>query len=204
MVNVNLLPTDIVQRQAATRRARGWALLVLVAVGSAAAPVAMNVTRRAQASGLSRRCESVQQGRTTLQRDLIATIRESETLDLHLARSETLRAKRPWSALVGFITACLPDEVWLTSLSTSASSQGPGARRSGGTGRIAQTEDGPVVLEASTSVRLSGYALDHEHLYAFMSQLKQNGVFADVELLGAGLGPSRAGQAIRFELQCSW
>jgi len=204
MVSVNLLPIEIAQKQVATRRARGWALLVLLAFGAAAVPVALNVTRRAQASGLSRRCESVQQGRKTLQRDLIETTRECDTLDRHLARSETLRAKRPWSALVGFIAASLPEEVWLPSLSTSASSCDPGPRKSGGRGRAGKPEDGRTVLEAPTSMRVSGYALDHGHLYTFMSQLKQKDVFAEVELLGAGVEPALAGQAVRFELQCSW
>ncbi len=204
MVSVNLLPMEIVQKQATASRARWWTLAVLVAVGAASVPVTMNVTRRAQAAGLSRRCESVLPSRTALQRDLNATIGECEALDRHMARSEALRAKRPWSALVGFITANLPEEVWLISLSTSAPLRGSGSRASGGKGRAGKPEEGRTVLEAPTSVKLSGYARDHGSLYTFMTHLKRDEVFSEVELLGAGVEPAATGQAVRFELQCSW
>jgi Tfp pilus assembly protein PilN len=204
MVSVNLLPAEIAQKQATTRRARGWTLLVLGAVGAASVPVALNLTQQAQASGLARHCQTVQDSRTALQKELIGTVRECDVLDRRLARSETLRAKRPWAALIGFITACLPDEVWLTSLSTSAASRSPGPRRSAFAGQAGETGNGPIVLEAPTSLKLSGYAVDHAHLYTFMAQLKQHDVFAEVELLGAGVEPAAAGRAVRFELQCGW
>jgi Tfp pilus assembly protein PilN len=204
MVSVNLLPGEIAQRQSASRRVRGWTLLVLLAIGAASVPVGINLTRRTQASGLARRCDAVEKTRTDLKRELVETVRAAEALDRELARSETLRTKRCWSSLLQFVTGCLPEDVWLTSLSTPQAERGRAPRRAEDAGRGQKTRDGRVVLDAPTSLTLAGYAADHEHLYTFMSRLKQAAVFGRVDLLGAGVEPALAGHAVRFELECSW
>lgn len=199
MISVNLLPEATVRKQRANRRARIWLVLTLCAAAGAAVPVGVTVTRQAQASTLQQRCREVDRERSKVQAQLAATLQEVERLATHFAQSETLRTKRSWASLIGFIGGSMPPEVWLTAIATDP----PFPMGRGRTEVHAEPGD-TVVLEAPTKLLVQGYALDHKDLYAFMSRLKQADVFTGVELMRSGREPVLAGQAVRFDLQCSW
>jgi Tfp pilus assembly protein PilN len=203
MVSVNLLPVATVRKQTARQRARLWLLLVLAVAGGSAIPIATRLTGRVQAAMLQGRCENIYRERSATQDSLKRVVAQTQRLEHHLARSETLRTKRSWCSLLGHVGGSMPGEVWLTTIETD-----PPTPR--GTGRVASVfgrkaaEENSVRLQAPTHIVLQGYAVDHKDLYAFMSQLKQGGAFDDVDLVRSGREPVLDGHAVQFELRCGW
>jgi hypothetical protein len=93
----------------------------------------------------------------------------------------------------------MPPEVWLTSIATD-----PPYPHGRGRTEVTAEDGDTVVLEAPTQLTVQGYAVDHKHLYSFMSRLKQANVFASVELVRSGREPALMGQAVRFDLHFAW
>ena len=202
MISVNLLPEEIARQQTAFRRLRVWLVLVLCAAAGGATSATWALTRQAQAAALEAGNTEIRESRSGLQSELIAAAQQTRELQRRIDRSNALRNKRLWSSLIGFIGGCMPDEIWLTSMNTDVPSAA--ARKQDSPGSPPNPKKQSVRLAAPTRLMMRGYALDHKHVYAFMSRLKQTDVFQSVELLKSGREPVLAGQAVRFELQCKW
>jgi Tfp pilus assembly protein PilN len=205
MVSTNLLPPSLVRQRAVRRRMRAWGGVVACALGAIAVPVVMHQTARAQERSLLARRDAIDGHRSSLQRELAQGIRSIQSLQTQLARADALRSKRPWSALFGMISACMPEGTWLTLLATDAPGPSP-TRTAARVGKAAEPDDSDktVRMEGATGLTLQGFAVDHGDLYAFMSRLKATNLFADVELIRSGREPVLDGQAVRFELRCTW
>lgn len=205
MVSINLLPPSLMRKRVVRRRVRTWSVLVACALGAGAIPVVMYQSARAQEDSLRARRESVDGDRSSLQRELAQWTRSIQSLHTQLARADALRSKRSWSTLLGMIGSCMPEGTWLTSLATDspgAIKARPGAKT--GSTEKAENGDAAVRMEGATSLTLQGFAVDLDDLYAFMSRLKATNLFSEVALIRSGREPVLAGQAVRFELQCTW
>jgi Tfp pilus assembly protein PilN len=205
MVSINLLPPLLVHQRAVRRRVRAWSGVLACALGAGVIPVVMHQSARAQENSLLARRETIDGDRSSLQRELAQGTRSIQTLQTQLARADALRSKRSWSALFGMISACMPEGTWLTLLATDSPGSGK-ARPAAKVGNAAESDDSnaTVRMEGATGLTLQGFAVDHGDLYAFMSRLKATNLFGDVTLIRSEREPVLAGQAVRFELRCTW
>jgi Tfp pilus assembly protein PilN len=205
MVSVNLLPPSVMRQRSVRRRVRAWSGVLACALGALAIPVVIHQSARAQERSLLARRETMDGDRSALQRELAQETRSIQSLQTQLARADALRSKRSWSALFGMISACMPEGTWLTMLATdSPGSVSAKAAAKGGKAAESDNGDETVRMEGATGLTLQGFAVDHEELYAFMSRLKGTNLFGDVELIRSGREPVLDGQAVRFELRCTW
>jgi Tfp pilus assembly protein PilN len=193
---VNLLPAECVVRQALLRRARFWLIAIGCAAGMAAAPVVATNARQRAADRLADSCRAIEKQRATARDRLSDLVADQVALRKRIVQADALRSKRSWSGLVGVLASCLPAEVWLTAVATD-----PAVPRGGSRPTNAEPN---LRLDAPTRLRVSGFSVNYNHLYAFMLKLEQTRVFRSVDLVRSGLLPVLAGQAVRFELECAW
>ena len=215
MISVNLIPSEVLIRHAVKRRTWRWAVACVLLAGAALVPVVIEARQQAQVERLKLKLMDTEGQVSGLRGQLSATAQTVLDLDAELARAHALRTKRSWSGLLALLSACLPQEVWLTSVATdppqpkASGAPSPRSRvKTGDPGAGAQ-DSGPatrtvVVLEAPTKLRLDGFALNHERLYDLMSGLKESGSFSVVKLVSAGVEPVLQGRAVRFVLSCEW
>jgi Tfp pilus assembly protein PilN len=205
MVSINLLPPSLLRKRSVRRRVRAWSGVLACALSAGAIPVIAHQSVRAQENSLLARRESIDGHRSSLQRELAQGIRSIQSLQTQLARADALRSKRSWSTLFGMISACMPEGTWLTLLATDSPGPSP-SRPAAKVGKAAESDndDAMVRMEGATALTLQGFAVDHGDLYAFMSRLKATNLFDDVTLIRSGLEPVLDGQAVRFELRCTW
>ena len=206
MVSVNLLsPATVLARQRA-RRLRRWAVVIAAVMAVAAVPVSVDVVKTARGAALERETKPVLAKLEAVRAHHQKLVAQCHDLTAQMARADALRAKRSWAALLSAVTDHAPGEVWLTSIVTTtgggAAAPHRPARADGGAQRENASE--AVTLQGPTGIRITGYALDHEWLYEFMSALKSMGVFKRVELTQAGKEPVLQGVAVRFILECTW
>ena len=60
------------------------------------------------------------------------------------------------------------------------------------------------MLDGPGAVRISGFAVDHDWLYEFITRLKDASVFERVDMLQAGKERTMQADAVRFVLVCAW
>ncbi len=218
MIGVNLIPSEVLIGHLAKRRIQRWAVTSALLAGAALVPVLMEGRQQAGFERLKLRASDTKAKLSVVRGQVATTAQAVADLDTELARARALRTKRSWSALLRLVGACLPEEVWLTSIATdppqpSASGHVQVSRKGGEKSRKGGAQNqgagdaaasGVVVLEAPTRIRLEGFALGHEVLYDLISGLKGSGSFSEVRLLRAGMEPVLQGHAVRFVLICEW
>lgn len=205
MVTVNLLPESVAFSRRRRRRLRAWFAVVLTTGCVVALPVGYDFVQSARAASLERNVSPVQQRLAEVRQNLRQETTRYQKLATQIARADALRAKRAWSDLLSAVAQYTPETVWLLSLDTkeaqpeSRTVKAPVSKQEG-----ESKDSGPVILDGPSGMRLTGYALDHESLYSFMSELKRAKVFTAIELTSAGKEPVLEGTAVRFVLDCDW
>ncbi|NOX59991.1 MAG: PilN domain-containing protein [Planctomycetes bacterium] len=198
MIGVNVLPESYVHVHRRRARVHGW-FAVSLAVGClAAGPVGLDAWRTAQASSLQSEVDPLRARLSKTERRLAESGGLVTGLQQQLARADALRSKRPWKDLLAALAKKVPDEVWLMSLESV--DEQPGRVLTGGT----TGDDASVELAGPSGLRIVGFALGHEHLYAFMGALNDGALFSHVELVKAGQQKVLQGNAVRFVLECQW
>ncbi|MHC4236625.1 MAG: PilN domain-containing protein [Planctomycetota bacterium] len=195
MIGVNLVPPQVLAARKRSRRVKSWAVVIAVVAGLSAIPVILEFRQQARLTSLLERRSQTQSHRASVRAELTELNRSLAELNQRIERADMLRTKRPWA-------------VWLTSL-TTGSPQAPakGAASSSPNGSTSAGDSEPaevVVMDGASQINLTGFAVDHEHLYDFMTLLKGSQAFASVELVKAGKEPVLQSRAVRFELTCSW
>ncbi len=203
-VYVNLVPAALRMHAARRRRLTRWTLAVASSAALAAVAVGFSLHKQAQAAALRNEQRGLSAQLSETRAKLTAAADEGRRLKAEVQRADALRAKRCWSGMTGLVAACMPQEVWLTSMATDPHMPSAGAPVPLRLAAANSNSSEPVTMSAPTLMQLHGYALDHERLYEFMAALKQTGVFRSVELLKAGAEPLRQATAIRFQLTCGW
>ncbi len=202
MISVNLLSAETVLSQRCSRRIRTWTATALIAAILAAVPVSLDIVNSARAAVFEGRTKPLLQESNASQAKLSTLTNQCSELATQISRADSLRRKRCWSGLLQLIGTQMPAEVWLTDIATiQAESQ---------TTYPDQTTDDknkasqPVMLDGPQGIRLTGYSIEHEQLYEFMSSLKAMTQFGNVELEQTGTEPVLQGTAVRFVLRCDW
>lgn len=203
MIGVNVLPESYVFSRNRFARVRRWLVAVLVVGLAFAFPVGFDAFKSAQASSLQRESDPLRIRLSDTKKRLTESLASVTDLRQQLARADALRSKRPWKDLLATLTRKVPEEVWLTSLESVRNLEnGRSARHALKPTPPADRES--VELNGPSGLRLTGYALGHDHLYAFMGTLNDGELFAHVELVKAGQEKVHDGSAIRFVLECQW
>lgn len=199
MIGVNVLPESYVHSYRRRSRVRGWLMIVMAAGCAAAGPVGLDAWRTAQASASQREAEPMRIRLSQTQQRLSESAARVAELRQQLSRADALRSKRPWKNLLVALTERVPDEIWLTSLESV--NQSPNVSRNGNS---AANKDSSVQLAGPSGLRLVGFALEYDHLYAFMGVLDDGKLFSRVDLVKSSQQPVLEGRAVRFELECAW
>ena len=170
MISVNLIPSEVLIRHAVKRRIWRWAVACVLLAGAALVPVVIEARQQAQVERLKLKFMDMEGQVSGLRGQLSATAQTVLDLDAELARAHALRTKRSWSGLLALLSACLPQEVWLTSVATDppqpkasgapsprsrVKTGDPGARDpdGGGVGGADQTAAGRLRAEPRASLR---------------------------------------------------
>ncbi len=207
MIGVNLIPQAVLAARNRRRRIRQWLVVTAVVAGVSVVPVVLELRQQARLATLLERKEQDEIRLRAARTEQAELTRSLAYLNERIERADTLRAKRPWAALLSLIVQQMPEEVWLTSLKTGTTNAAPAGRAAGFGPRGAAVGPGQqavVVMDGPRRIDLQGCAVEHEHLYDFMTRLKQSGAFTSVELVKAGREPVLRSRAVRFELSCSW
>jgi len=206
MITVNLIPKRVQDAQVRRRHIKGWTLINLVAGVSLAVPVCIDRVQQAKA-------QELQSQRTLLTRDLAAmrkqlavVERQAENAFLQLQRADALRSKRAWSGMLALIGSAMPPQCWLTRMATDPDTPSRGPSRSASVVKHASVGKASpqVMVEAPRKLKLVGRATDASDPLAFVTNLKETGVFHRVSLEGASREQGGRESHYRFEIVCEW
>lgn len=204
MTSVNLLSPAVRFARQRARRIRRWTLILCMAGAGAAIPLAIDFVHQARAASLERRITPLEKNLADTRKKLSAASQRCEHLSVQLTRADSLRSKRSWAGLLALIAARTPEEVWLSEVQSIEAERrtqpAAAAAAKPGTGDTENT----VMLEGPGALRISGFAVDHDWLYEFISRLKNTQVFDRVDMLQAGKERIAQAEAVRFVLVCAW
>jgi Tfp pilus assembly protein PilN len=203
LIGVNVLPESYVYARKRAARVQGWLITLVVVAVAFSFPIGFDVFKTARAASLEEEVKPLHSRLAATKSRLADCLAAVTDLRHRLSRADALRSKRPWKNLLATLTAKMPEEVWLTSLE-SLEGRAKDAGRRPSAQPAADGKQDAVELAGPTGLRLTGYALGHEYLYAFMGTLNDGVLFNRVELVKAGREPLADGTAVRFVLECSW
>jgi hypothetical protein len=195
--SVNLVPTA--RRQARVRLARRNAWFT---AGGAALLVAslawlLQQTAAGAYGRLREDCQALEVQRADVDRLLVMAGAERDRLFDELRTVSGARRPQPWPSRLLKLTESTPKDVFFTALNIVTPrdfSQGRGARGAGA--------DAPLVGDRSQTLKITGYALDHNALIQLLSTLQSLPDFGRVELVRATSEEVRGGTWVEFEIMC--
>lgn len=204
----NFIPAPIRSRLEHRRRMRWWIGVCAPIAGALLICAAIDAWRVTQLDALRQNSSAVQSQLTAKRADLRRIVEESAQLKLQIERADALRSKRAWSGMLSLVADRMPADCWLKSAATdparpgneSSVARSPSAAPAGG----APESPKPVVLDAPRKLRLSGFAGDPVQPVAFVTALKQAGVFEQVALERAQWERWRDRSVFRFDVLCEW
>ncbi len=203
MIGVNVLPQSYVRARKRAARIRGWLIATVVVAVAFSFPMGFDAFKTASAASLEDELKPLRNRVANTKNRLGESLATVTDLRQRLSRADALRSKRPWKNLLTTLTAKMPAEVWLTSLE-SIGGTGKGASRRAQPKQSTPEDKGTVELAGPSGLRLTGYALGHEHLYSFMGTLNDGVLFNRVDMVKAGRVPVADGTAVQFVLECAW
>lgn len=205
MTGVNLIPCDILAAHLRRRRIRLWIGVGAAVAAVASMPAIWQISRRARQAELSDRKAALTTEVAGLRADVTRVNQALADLNERIERADALRSKRPWAGLLALTAECMPQEVWLTGLTTdSASGRSTKKRRTTDKAKSEKGEPEIVVLEGASRLTIDGFALEHQHVYDFMARLKGSNAFSSVQMVKGDKEPVLWSEAVRFRLICSW
>ena len=200
MTGINLIPTHLLLARRRSRHLRRWLVALVVTAGASVLPVLAFVGQQARLSSLSQQ-QAVLNGQITERRDdLLAVDQLATELEQRCERARMLQTKRSWPGLLLLVVESMPPQVWLTSLQVV----GPQNQRWPGGKGPDHDQNQVVMMEGPRQLNLAGFALDHQHLSDFITQLNRSGAFDRVQRIKAQKEPIFQARAVRFELSCYW
>lgn len=209
MSRVNFIPSSMLGARRRRDHLRRWAAAAIAAACTTIVPLVLNEIGRAQAGELRDKQVETASALSKARKEVEADKLENTKLQGRIDRARALRTKRAWSAMFVMIGNCLPRGAWLSSIATdpAAPSSGGSAALRPARGKGKQPEKPAaetVRIEAPQQLVLNGFAAEHAHLYAFISNLKGTDVFSDVKLLRSGAEESADREVVGFTLTCAW
>ncbi|HNO77769.1 MAG TPA: PilN domain-containing protein [Phycisphaerae bacterium] len=201
MIGVNVLPQSYIRAKKRASRLRGWLIAVTVVTFASAFPVGFDVFKAAKASTVENELKPLRSQLTGTKNKLSESLSMVTDLRQRLSRADAIRSKRPWKNLMATLTAKMPQEVWLTSLESYDHAPKATVRRAA---TKEEEKSDTIELEGPAGLRLTGFALEHEQLLAFMAALNDGVLFNRVDMVKSGQVPLADGVAVRFVLECTW
>lgn len=156
MVAVNLVPSELVVRAAVKRRGRQWAAAVITVAGLAAVPFVLENRQRTQLGRLGAKVTEVEDRLTAVRQKVATAAQAVLESDAELARAGALKTKRSWAGLLERLSACMPAEVWLTSVATDPPQPRAGGRSIPPADRRAATAPSPGATTSPDAARAPG------------------------------------------------
>ena len=206
MITVNLIPKRVQDAQVRRRHIKGWTLINLVAGVSLAVPVCIDRVQQAKAQELQSQRTLQTRELTSMRQQLVVVERQAEYASLQLQRSDALRSKRAWSGMLALIGSAMPPQCWLTRMATDPDTPRRGPSRPAPALKHATVGKASpqVMVEAPRKLKLIGRATDASDPLAFVTNLKETGVFHRVSLEGASREHGGRESHFRFEIVCEW
>lgn len=206
MITVNLIPKRVQDAQVRRRHIKGWTLINLVAGVSLAVPVCIDRVQQAKAQELQLERTLLTRELTAMRKQLAVVEGQAEDAFLRLQRADALRSKRAWSGMLALIGSAMPPQCWLTRLATDPKTPGRGpSRPAPAVKRPPAGQASPqVMIEAPRKLRLIGRATGASDPLAFVTNLKETGVFHRVSLAGTSREQGERESNFRFEIVCEW
>lgn len=203
MIGVNVLPQSYIRARRRASRLRAWLIAVALVAAASSFPIGFDIFKSARASTIEDELKPLRGQLAGTKSRLAECLTTVTDLQQRLSRADAIRSKRPWKNLMTTLTAKMPDEVWLTSLESFDRPARVTRRRSADVPAAGEEND-TIELEGPTGLRLTGYALEHEHLLTFMAALNDGVLFNRVDMVKSGQEPLADGVAVRFVLECTW
>lgn len=209
MTRLNLVPESIQIATARRRRLGAWAVAGFCGAAAVAGPLAIDWFQRTEIRRLQARSTRLGADVERTRGELRSATEEVSRLRLQLQRADVVRNKRPWSGMLGLLNGTLPAGCWLTTLGTDPA-VGPSAvqvvaapAQSAGV-RLPEAKPGIAVMDAPRKLKLSGYAADASLPHAFVRNLKDASLFAQVNLQKTVREAVGDGLYYRFDVECEW
>ena len=212
MIAVNLIPASVQVAQARRRHGRVWATAVVACLFIMCVPLVLNWMESARVEAMSDQTTVVQNELAVARAALRSLTAQVQEATLHRERARALHAKRSWSALLAIISESLPEKCWLGSLATEPAAPSPGGRGPRNTPTVAgktppgaiTSEPATVLIEGPRALRISGFAGDPSEPLAFITNLKETGLFRVVNLEGFRRESGFSDLFFRFDVLCEW
>lgn len=212
---VNFIPAPIRSRLEHRRHTRWWIGVCVPVAGALLVCGAIHTWRVARLESLRRSTTALEGQLAAKRTDLRRIVEESAQLKLQIERAEALRSKRAWSGILSLVAERMPADCWLKSAATEPARPGNESTQAKpqsapAAGKVAPSAGQPaeppksVVLDAPRKLRLSGYAGDPVQPVAFVTSLKEAGVFQQVALERAQWERWRERSVFRFDVLCEW
>jgi Tfp pilus assembly protein PilN len=172
---VNLIPLEERHGSQSPLRTGPLPYVLLGALAALLLGVALLVTTGNQISEKKDEISSLKQQDTAAQQRAQELAPFVQFAELHRARLETVRSladsRFDWERVMGELSKVLPSDVWLTSLSASASSATSAASTGGASG--AESSSGLRGAIAGPALEISGCSTGQDGVAGFVTALKQ-------------------------------
>lgn len=206
MIEINLIPKQILVIRSRQRRALRWLSSCGMAVAVLVGIAGIDWLNRAEAYKLTKRRDDLRgkQTEVRLQLDSLRTV--SHEFQMQIERARALHAKRPWSGMLSMTAMHLSDAMWLTQFSTipeTPTARSSRARKKQDDGE--ETEEDPTVtIDAPRQLKLEGYAVNASDPTTLVAALQAESIFEDVKLVQSQRYEQKDDVRFKFEIICSW
>ncbi len=204
MVRVNLLPAAYELRYQRTRRLRRWVTVGTVLLAMQIPAFVLIRQMGGQARELQRGLAAAEQQRQVINTRMQAIAAEQDEVDRQTQLAERLTRKHHWSRLFATVSMCLPETAVLTRLETDPPKSGPTASAVLPVRGLAGNRDGTEGSGAARGLIISGMAMDHESVAAFLRNLNAGGQLGRCSLESTLRQPFLDGEGVSFTVRAQW
>ncbi|MBI1826228.1 MAG: PilN domain-containing protein [Planctomycetes bacterium] len=212
MLRFNLIPEAMRHARRRGRHVRRWVVVIAATALLDCIPLSSHWWSRRESEHLSDQANGLATEIKLLRADTKRLGSTADELYAQIERAKSLRGKRAWSAMLSMIANAMPTACWLTSFATEPEApEGAAPQRREAPPSAVQAGDGGapsktpvVVIEAPRRLKLAGMARDASQPLAFVSSLRETGVFRTVTLERSFRGHGSDVDVFQFELICEW
>ena len=203
-VKINLLPESYRQHR---RRQTRFGMVMIGGGVLLAAELCVGLALHVRTARTRELLDEAQDARDTAQaadERLAVPTRKAARLSQQVTLATELRTTHHWSRLLALLGNATPDRVILAGISTDpprwVQAREQPAKPGSGHKADESTETKPLIK----GIVISGFAIDHDDLAAFMSALQAAEAFASIDLKDFRRDAFLSQEAVAFELRCQW
>lgn len=204
IVRVNLLPSAYELRYQRTRRLRRWVTVGIVLVAMQIPAFILIRQMGSQARELQRGLWAADQQRQVIHARIQALTAHQDEVDRQQQLADQLTRKHHWSGLFAAVSGCLPETVVLTRLETDPPKSGANAPAILPVRGLAGGEGGSESSGVARGLIISGVAIDHDSVAAFLRNLNAGGQLGRCSLESTLRQPFLDAEAVSFTVRTQW